>query len=55
MSLIGWVITVVALGSIVSAILLLKQSANKFNLNKEQWKEVKKRSEEIKKEDDELI
>lgn len=52
MSLTGWIITAIALGLIFSGILLLKQSAKKFHLNKKQWEEVNKRSEEIKKEDD---
>lgn len=52
MPLIGWVIAVIALGLIVGGILLLKQSATKFHLNKKQWEDVHKRSEILKKEED---
>lgn len=54
MSLTAWIITAIALGLIVSGILLLKQSAKKFHLNKKQWQDVNKRSEAMKKEEDSL-
>lgn len=53
MTFIGWVITIIALGLIVSGVLLLKQSATKFHLNKQQWEDVNKRSEKIKQEEEE--
>jgi len=38
---------IIALGSIIGGILLLKKSAKKFNLTPEQLKEIKKRNELI--------
>ena len=35
-----------ALALIIGAVLLIKQSANKFKLSKEQWREVKLRAKE---------
>ena len=44
MSLIIIAIIVIALGTIVSAIMLLKQSAKKFDLSQEQLDTIKKRN-----------
>jgi|GEM_PF-773322 len=51
MSLFEIIITVVVIGLIVSPVLLLKQSAQKFNLTDEQLDKIKKRNEKIDKED----
>jgi hypothetical protein len=51
MSLTGIIIILVALGLVISAILLLKQSAKKFNLTDEQLKNIKKRNDELDKEE----
>jgi len=51
MSLSTIIIIVIALGTVVSAILLLKQSAKKFNLTDEQLKEIKKRNKALDKEE----
>lgn len=53
MSLSTIIIIVIALGTVVSAILLLKQSAKKFNLTDEQLKEIKKRNKALDKEEQE--
>jgi uncharacterized protein YpmB len=47
MSLIGIIIAVVALGLIASAVLILKQSAKKFDLSEEQLKDINKRNAEL--------
>jgi len=51
MSYTGIIIAIIALGLIASAILLLKQSAKKFDLTEEQLKKIKKRNTEIEKEE----
>jgi len=51
MSLFEIIITVVVIGFIVSPVLLLKQSAQKFNLTDEQLDKIKKRNEQLDKED----
>lgn len=51
MSLTGIIIILVALGLIVSGVLLLKQSAKKFDLSEEQLKEIKKRNADQDQED----
>ncbi|MFD2166063.1 DUF2897 family protein [Thalassotalea euphylliae] len=45
------IILAIALGIIVSGILLLKQSAKKFKLTDEQLKKIKERNEALEKED----
>ena len=50
MSIITIIIIVIAVGSIASGILLLKQSAKKFDLTKEQLTKIKERNEELDKE-----
>jgi len=47
----GIIIAIIALGIIVSAVLLLKHSAKKFNLTDEQLKNIKKRNSDIEKEE----
>ena len=39
-----WFIIIIALGTIVSGILLLKQSAKKFNLSEQQLDKIKQRN-----------
>ncbi|XPF94172.1 DUF2897 family protein [Colwellia sp. RE-S-Sl-9] len=51
MSLIGIIIAVIALGLIVSAVLLLKQSAKKFDLTEEQLQKIEARNTELEKEE----
>jgi hypothetical protein len=51
MSLIEIIIIVVAIGLVVSAVLLLKQSAKKFNLTDEQLDKINKRNEVLDKEE----
>jgi len=51
MSYTGIIIAIIALGLIASAVLLLKQSAKKFDLTEEQLKKIKKRNTEIEKEE----
>ena len=51
MTLTEIIISVLVLGSIFGGILLLKQSAKKFNLTPEQLAEIKKRNEALDKED----
>lgn len=51
MSLSEIIIIVLALGSIVGGILLLKKSAKKFDLTPEQLKKIKKRNEDFDKAD----
>lgn len=51
MSLIGIIIAVIALGLIVSAVLLLKQSAKKFDLTEEQLKKIEARNIELENEE----
>lgn len=46
MSWIAWAVIVLALGLIVSGILLLKQSARKFDLTEEELKKIKQRNKE---------
>lgn len=46
-------ISIVILGTVISGILLLKQSAKKFNLTDEQLKKIKDREEILKKEEEE--
>lgn len=52
MSLGEWGLLILALGIVVSGVLLLKQSATKFHLSDEQWRKVKKRQQELQKEED---
>lgn len=40
-------IIILALGSVISAILLLKQSAQKFNLSEDQLKKINQRNKEL--------
>lgn len=47
MSLIGIFIGVIALGLIAGAVLLLKQSARKFDLTEQQLKDIKQRNKEL--------
>ena len=47
MTFIEIIIAVIALGLIVGAVLLLKQSAKKFNLTDEQLKNIKERNKTI--------
>lgn len=51
MSLIGIIFIVIALGLIVSAVLLIKQSAKKFRLSEEQLKKINERNEALEKEE----
>ncbi|WP_083690148.1 DUF2897 family protein [Colwellia sp. UCD-KL20] len=51
MSLTGIIIAVIALGLIVSAVLLLKQSAKKFDLTEEQLKKIEARNALLEKEE----
>jgi len=51
MSLTGIIIILIALGLIISGVLLLKQSAKKFDLSEEQLKDIKKRNIEQDKEE----
>jgi len=51
MSLIGVIFIVIALGIIAGAVLLIKQSAKKFNLTEEQLKDINQRNEAFKKEE----
>ena len=46
MSIAAIFIIIIALGIIVGGIMVLKKSAQKFNLNKEQLKRIQKRSKE---------
>lgn len=46
-------ISIVILGTVISGILLLKQSAKKFNLTDEQLKKIKDREKILKKEEEE--
>lgn len=48
-----WLIIIIALGTVVSGILLLKQSARKFDLSDEQLAEIKKRNEALDKQEKE--
>ncbi|MEI6894538.1 MAG: DUF2897 family protein [Colwellia sp.] len=52
MTVITIIISVLALGSIIGGILLLKQSARKFNLTKEQLANIKKRNKAIEKQEE---
>ncbi|WDE03816.1 DUF2897 family protein [Thalassomonas viridans] len=51
MSLTAVIIILLCLGVIVSGILLLKQSAKKFNLTEQQLKEIKARNRQLEKEE----
>ena len=51
MSLFTLMIIILAIGSVAGGVLLLKQSAKKFNLTDEQLAEIKKRNEAIEKEE----
>lgn len=42
-----WLITIISLGTIVSSILLLRQTAKKFNLTDQQLKDIKARNEAL--------
>ena len=53
MSLSAIIITVLAIGTIVGGILLLKKSAHKFNLTAEQLENIKKRNEALDKQEQE--
>jgi len=55
MSYTGIIIAIIALGLIASAVLLLKQSAKKFDLTEEQLKKIKKRNTEIEKEEQKTL
>ena len=48
-----WLIVIISFGVIVSGILLLKQSAKKFNLTDEQLKEIEQRNQQLDKRDNE--
>lgn len=51
MSITAIIITVLAIGIIVGGILVIKKSAHKFNLTAEQLANIKKRNEELDKEE----
>ncbi len=51
MSLVELMIIILALGSIIGAIMVLKKSAKKFDLSEEQLKKIKKRNEDLDRED----
>ncbi|WP_426360197.1 DUF2897 family protein [Pseudocolwellia sp. HL-MZ19] len=51
MSTIGIIIALIALGLIVGGILLLKQSAKKFNLSEQQLEDINKRNVELEQEE----
>jgi len=51
MSSIGIVFALIALGLIIGGVLLLKQSAKKFNLSEEQLEDINKRNAELEKEE----
>lgn len=53
MELSGIILTVLALGSIIGGILLLKKSAKKFDLTPEQLTKIKQRNEALDKADKE--
>ncbi|SET55244.1 DUF2897 family protein [Thalassotalea agarivorans] len=52
MNTIAIIVILVSLGIIVSGILLLKQSAKKFNLSDEQKEKIKARQKELEQEED---
>ncbi len=47
MSITALIIIVIAIGSVFSGILLLKQSAKKFDLTEQQLKDIEKRNKEL--------
>jgi DUF2897 family protein len=47
MNWVFWIILIISLGMIVSPILLLKQSAKKFNLSEQQLKDIKERNKAL--------
>jgi hypothetical protein len=47
------IFTILAIGIVIGGVLLLQQSAKKFDLTPEQLKEIKKRNEDLDKEDKE--
>jgi Protein of unknown function (DUF2897) len=51
MSITAIIITALAIGIIVGGILVIKKSAHKFNLTEEQLANIKKRNEELDKEE----
>lgn len=51
MSLTETILIALALGIIIGGVLVLKKSARKFDLTKEQLKSIKKRNEELDKEE----
>ncbi|HBY86055.1 MAG TPA: DUF2897 domain-containing protein [Colwellia sp.] len=53
MSITAIIITALAIGIIVGGILVIKKSAHKFNLTAEQLADIKKRNEELDKEEKE--
>ncbi len=53
MSITAIIITALAIGIIVGGIIVLKKSAHKFNLTAEQLADIKKRNEELDKEEKE--
>jgi hypothetical protein len=53
MSITAIIITALAIGIIVGGILVIKKSAHKFNLTPEQLADIKKRNEELDKEEKE--
>lgn len=54
MNIITILIIIIAVGSIIGAILLIKQSANKFELNEEQQRKVAQRKIEQQEKDQEM-
>ena len=51
MSIIMMIVLLLAIGLIVGAVLLLKQSAKKFTLSDEQLKRIKQRNKQLEKEE----
>lgn len=54
MSIFAIFIIIIALGSIVGGVMVLKKSAQKFNLNKEQVARIKERSKEQEEKDNKI-
>jgi hypothetical protein len=52
MTFIEVIISVLIIGSILGGVLLIKKSANKFNLTPKQLADIKKRNEALDKEED---
>lgn len=53
MSITAIIIIVLTVGNVIAGIILLRQSATKFNLTKEQLKTIKERNEQLDREDKE--